>query len=170
VVCYPYWQLHKIYLNVFMKIKDKMVKHIKNFVTLMKTDCSDYFLKCLHTDFECNINKLKEWLRASSKRSECSDLWILCSSSELLKVATITHHRQMHSERFCSSQALFTICVEYTCFNLLTYTDWIAFVILHVRVTHCVKCPQTTLIVIDYIEDSCMTQLLQYESIYHVFT
>ncbi len=88
----------------FMKIKDKMVKHIKNFVTLMKTDCSDYFLKCLHTDFECNINKLKEWLEASSKRSERSDLWILCSSSELLRVVTITYHRQMHSERFCLSQ------------------------------------------------------------------
>ncbi len=51
------------------------------------------------------ISKLRKWLRASSKHSECSDLWILCSSSELLEVVTITHHRQMHSERFCSSQS-----------------------------------------------------------------
>ena len=37
----------------FIKIKDKTVKHIKNFVALMKTDCSDYPLKHLHTDFKC---------------------------------------------------------------------------------------------------------------------
>jgi hypothetical protein len=61
VVCYPYWWLHKVYLNVFMKIKDKTVKHIKNFVTLMKTDCSDYSLKHLHTDFECKYLVLKNW-------------------------------------------------------------------------------------------------------------
>jgi len=45
----------------FMKIKGKTVKHIKNFVTLMKTDCSDYSLKCLHTDFECEYLVLKNW-------------------------------------------------------------------------------------------------------------
>jgi hypothetical protein len=45
----------------FMKIKGKTVKHIKNFVTLMKTDCSDYSLKHLHTDFECKYLVLKNW-------------------------------------------------------------------------------------------------------------
>jgi hypothetical protein len=45
----------------FMKIKDETVKHIKNFVTLMKTDCSDYSLKCLHTDFEYKYLVLKNW-------------------------------------------------------------------------------------------------------------
>jgi len=45
----------------FMKIKGDTVKHIKNFVTLMKTDCSDYSLKCLHTDFECKYLVLKNW-------------------------------------------------------------------------------------------------------------
>jgi len=43
----------------FMKIKDKTVKHIKNFVTLMKIDCSDYSLKHLHTDFKCKYLVLK---------------------------------------------------------------------------------------------------------------
>jgi len=43
----------------FMKIKDKTVKHIKNFVALMKTDCSDYPLKHLHTDFKCKYLVLK---------------------------------------------------------------------------------------------------------------
>jgi len=45
----------------FMEIKDEMVKHIKNFVTLMKTDCSDYSLECLHTDFEHEYLVLKDW-------------------------------------------------------------------------------------------------------------
>ncbi len=50
----------------FMKIKDKTVKHIKNFVTLMKTDCSDYSLKCLHTDFECKYLVLKNWFTVNN--------------------------------------------------------------------------------------------------------
>ncbi len=45
----------------FMKTKDKTAKHIKNFVMLMKTDCSDYSLKCLCTDFECEYLVLKNW-------------------------------------------------------------------------------------------------------------
>ncbi len=45
----------------FMKIKDKTAKHIKNFVALMKTDHSDYSLKRLHTDFECEYLVLKNW-------------------------------------------------------------------------------------------------------------
>jgi hypothetical protein len=44
----------------FMKIKGKTVKHIKNFVTLMKTDCSDYSLNAF-TDFECKYLVLKNW-------------------------------------------------------------------------------------------------------------
>jgi len=43
----------------FMKIKDETVKHIKNFITLMKTDCSDYSLKRLHTNFEHKYLVLK---------------------------------------------------------------------------------------------------------------
>jgi len=43
----------------FMKIKDETVKHIKNFVALMKTDHSDYSLKHLHTDFEHKYLVLK---------------------------------------------------------------------------------------------------------------
>ncbi len=50
----------------FMKIKGKMVKHIKNFVTLMKTDCSDYSLERLCTDFECKYLVLKNWFTANS--------------------------------------------------------------------------------------------------------
>ena len=45
----------------FMKIKDKTVKHIKNFVALMKTDHSDYSLEHLHTNFECEYLVLKNW-------------------------------------------------------------------------------------------------------------
>jgi len=45
----------------FMKIKDETVKHIKNFVTLMKISCSDYSLKCLCTDFEHEYLVLKNW-------------------------------------------------------------------------------------------------------------
>ncbi len=45
----------------FMKIKDEIIKHIKNFVTLMKIDCSDYSLECLHTDFEYKYLVLKNW-------------------------------------------------------------------------------------------------------------
>jgi len=45
----------------FMKNKDKTVKHIKNFVTLMKIDHSDYSLKCLHTDFKYKYLVLKNW-------------------------------------------------------------------------------------------------------------
>jgi len=43
----------------FMKIKDEMIKHIKDFVALMKTDHSDYSLKHLHIDFECEYLVLK---------------------------------------------------------------------------------------------------------------
>jgi len=50
----------------FMKTKGKMVKHIKNFVTLMKTDCSDYSLEHLCTDFECKYLVLKNWFTANS--------------------------------------------------------------------------------------------------------
>ena len=50
----------------FMKIKDKTVKHIKDFVTLMKTDCSDYSLKCLHTNFKCEYLVLKNWFSVNS--------------------------------------------------------------------------------------------------------
>ncbi len=50
----------------FMKIKDETVKHIKNFVTLMKTDCSDYSLKCLYTDFKCEYLVLKNWFTVNS--------------------------------------------------------------------------------------------------------
>ncbi len=45
----------------FIKIKDKTVKHIKNFVTLMKTDCSDYSLRRLCTDFKYKYLVLKNW-------------------------------------------------------------------------------------------------------------
>jgi len=45
----------------FMKIKGETVKHIKDFVTLMRTDCSDYSLECLHTDFEHEYLVLKNW-------------------------------------------------------------------------------------------------------------
>ncbi len=45
----------------FIKIKDKTVKHIKNFVALMKIDCSDYSLKCLCIDFEYKYLVLKNW-------------------------------------------------------------------------------------------------------------
>jgi len=45
----------------FMKIKDKTVKHIKNFITLMRISHSDYSLKHLHTDFECEYLVLKNW-------------------------------------------------------------------------------------------------------------
>ncbi len=44
-----------------MKIKDKTVKHIKNFVALMKTDCFDYSLKRLHTNFKHKYLVLKNW-------------------------------------------------------------------------------------------------------------
>ncbi len=44
-----------------MKIKDETAKHIKDFVALMKTDCSDYSLECLCTDFECEYLVLKNW-------------------------------------------------------------------------------------------------------------
>ncbi len=50
----------------FMKIKGKTVKHIKNFVTLMRIDCSDYSLKCLHTDFEHKYLVLKNWFTVNS--------------------------------------------------------------------------------------------------------
>jgi len=45
----------------FMKIKDKTVKHIKNFVALMKISCSDYSLECLLINFECEYLVLKDW-------------------------------------------------------------------------------------------------------------
>ncbi len=44
-----------------MKIKDKTIKHIKNFVALIKTDRSDYSLKRLCTDFKCEYLVLKNW-------------------------------------------------------------------------------------------------------------
>ncbi len=50
----------------FMKIKDKTVKYIKNFVILMKTDCFNYSLECLHTDFECEYLVLKDWFTANN--------------------------------------------------------------------------------------------------------
>jgi len=43
----------------FMKIKDETVKHIKNFVALMKTDCSDYSLEHLCINFEHKYLVLK---------------------------------------------------------------------------------------------------------------
>ena len=49
----------------FMKIKGKTVKHIKNFVALMKTDHSDYPLERLHTDFEHEYLVLKNWFTAN---------------------------------------------------------------------------------------------------------
>ncbi len=45
----------------FMKIKGETAKHIKNFVALMKTDCSDYSLKHLHINFEHKYLVLKNW-------------------------------------------------------------------------------------------------------------
>ncbi len=50
----------------FMKIKDEMIKHIKNFVTLMKISCSDYSLKHLCTDFECKYLVLKNWFTVNN--------------------------------------------------------------------------------------------------------
>jgi hypothetical protein len=50
----------------FMKIKDKTAKHIKDFVALMKTDCSDYLLEHLHTDFKCEYLVLKNWFTVNS--------------------------------------------------------------------------------------------------------
>ncbi len=50
----------------FMKIKDKTAKHIKNFVALMKTDCSDYSLKRLCTNFEHKYLVLKNWFSVNS--------------------------------------------------------------------------------------------------------
>ncbi len=49
-----------------MKIKGETAKHIKNFVTLMKTGCSDYSLEHLHTDFECEYFVLKNWFTVNS--------------------------------------------------------------------------------------------------------
>jgi len=49
-----------------MKIKDKTVKHIKNFITLMKTDCFNYSLKCLHINFKCEYLVLKNWFTVNS--------------------------------------------------------------------------------------------------------
>ncbi len=50
----------------FMKNKDEMIKHIKNFVALMKIDHSDYSLECLCTDFECKYLVLKNWFTVNS--------------------------------------------------------------------------------------------------------
>ncbi len=50
----------------FMKIKDETVKHIKNFVTLMKINCSDYSLKHLCTDFKCKYLVLKNWFSVNN--------------------------------------------------------------------------------------------------------
>jgi hypothetical protein len=85
----PYWQNVKFKSKYFFILYEKSVQ---------------YNFSKIKTIMNCFIDKLRGWLRASSKRSECSDLWILCSSSELLEAVTITHHRQMRSERFCSSQ------------------------------------------------------------------
>jgi len=48
-----------------MKIKDKMIKHIKDFVALMKTGRSDYPLERLCINFECEYLVLKNWFRAN---------------------------------------------------------------------------------------------------------
>jgi len=45
----------------FMKIKGETAKHIKDFVTLMRTGCSDYSLGRLCTDFEHEYLVLKDW-------------------------------------------------------------------------------------------------------------
>ncbi len=50
----------------FMKIKGETAKHIKKFVTLMKTDCSDYSLERLYTDFEHKYLVLKNWFTVNS--------------------------------------------------------------------------------------------------------
>ncbi len=50
----------------FMKIKGKTAKHIKDFVALMKTDCSDYSLECLCTDFKCEYLVLKNWFTVNN--------------------------------------------------------------------------------------------------------
>jgi len=50
----------------FMKIKGETVKHIKDFVTLMKIDCSDYSLKHLCTDFEHKYLVLKNWFSVNN--------------------------------------------------------------------------------------------------------
>jgi hypothetical protein len=57
----------------FMKIKDETVKHIKNFVTLMKTDCSDYSLKCLTLTLSVSILSWRTGLQstASSENLLC---------------------------------------------------------------------------------------------------
>jgi len=49
-----------------MKIKDKMIKHIRNFVTLMKIDYSDYSLKCLCTNFKHKYLVLKNWFTVNN--------------------------------------------------------------------------------------------------------
>jgi len=49
----------------FMKIKDKTVKHIKNFVTLMKISCSECSLKHLHINFEFKYLVLKNWFKVN---------------------------------------------------------------------------------------------------------
>ncbi len=50
----------------FMKIQGKMIKHIKNFVALMKTDHSDYSLKHLHINFKCEYLVLKNWFTVNN--------------------------------------------------------------------------------------------------------
>jgi hypothetical protein len=75
VVCYPYWWLHKVYLNVFMKIKDETVKHIKNFVTLMKTDCSDYSLKHLHWLWSISILSWRTGLQSTASSENLHTLF-----------------------------------------------------------------------------------------------
>jgi len=48
-----------------MKIKGETVKHIKNFVALMKISRSDYPLERLCIDFECEYLVLKNWFKAN---------------------------------------------------------------------------------------------------------
>ncbi len=44
-----------------MKIKNKTVKHIKNFVALIKNNCFNYSLKHLYTDLKHKYLILKNW-------------------------------------------------------------------------------------------------------------
>jgi len=48
-----------------MKIKGETAKHIKDFVTLMKTGRPNYPLERLRTDFGCEYLVLKDWFTAN---------------------------------------------------------------------------------------------------------
>ncbi len=89
-----------------MKIKDETVKHIKNFVALMKTDCSDYSLKHLHINFECEYLVLKNWFSVNDIIWEPTTLYspeengvseqlncIICKSAQaMLKDSDLNSH------------------------------------------------------------------------------